>query len=225
LYSAPMIVNCDATARSELLAALAEDVANQSVEDRYHPDGECRGVVMFTQAGESAADTFAYGVENTVIYLTDEFTHTLAWFEEKGLSAYLSVGGAQASAASGKSDAASAVDAGSAEAEVAEVESLTFQRYAPYVGMNAVTDPQSAYFMGYKSTSELQFITMQDFGTKYSTDDADEIAELLPLMRNNYFLDGGGYLVSAKLKGQEAYTYLFIPMKDAPEWLVRVAGA
>ena len=203
LYSTPMIVNCDATARSELLAALAEDVANQSVEDRYHPHDECRGVVMFTQAGESAADTFAYGVENTVIYLTDEFTHTLAWFEEKGLNSYLSV----------------------ESTETSQIESLTFQRYAPYVGMNAVTDPQSAYFMGYKSTSELQFISMKDFGTKYSTDDADEIAELLPLMRNNYFLDGGGYLVSAKLKGQEAYTYLFIPMKDAPEWLVRVAGA
>ncbi len=225
LYSAPMLVNCDAQARGELLSALAEDVANQSVEDRYHPDAPCRGVIMFTQAGETAADTFAYGVENTVIYLTDEFSRTLAWFDAKGLSPYLSVGGADGAAA------AASVGEGSESAEVAsaaeasKVESLTFQRFAPYAGMNAVTDPQSAYFMGYKATTAQQFISMQDFGTKFSTSDASEIAELLPLTRNAYYLDGGGFLVSAKLKGQEAYAYLFIPAADAPEWLVRVAGA
>lgn len=220
LYANPMLLNCDAQARMELLAALAEDVANQSVEDRYHPTGTCRGVLMFTQAGDVAAETFAYGIENTVVYLTDEFTHTLAWFEEKGLTSYLSAGGAtmvdeidENSSASGET-----VDAGDL------VESMTFQRYAPFEGMNAVTKPKSAYFLGYRASVEQQFVTMQDFGTRFSTSDAGEIAELLPLCRNAYYLDGGGYLVSAKLAGQEAWAYLFIPAKEAPEWLVRVAG-
>lgn len=201
LYASPMLVNCDAQARSQLLAALAEDVAGQSVEDRYHPAGTCRGVLMFTQAGESSAETFSYGIENAVVYLTDEFEHTLAWFEEKGLSSYLVL-----------------------DDEAGAVERITVQRYAPFDGMNAVTEPQSAYFMGYRAAVEQQFVSMQDFGTKFSTDDADQIAELLPLARNACYLDGGGYLLSCKLAGQEAYSYLVIPADEAPEWLVRVAG-
>lgn len=201
LYSTPMLVNCDATARAQLLAALAEDVATQSAQDRYCPASACRGVVMFTQAGDTAADSFAYSLENSVIYLTDEFENTLAWFEEKGLSSYLSV-----------------------PDEAAAVESMTFQRYAPYEGMNAVTNPTSAYFMGYKAATEQQFVAMMDWGTKFSTSDQAQIAELLPLCDNASYMNGGGYLVSCKLAGQAAYAYLFIPAEDAPEWLVRVAG-
>lgn len=200
LYAKPMLVNCDASARAELLAALAEDVASQSVEDRYHPSGECRGVMMFTRAGESAASTFAYGIENSVVYLTDEFTNTLAWLEAKGLSQY--VDGVNAS----------------------QIESMTFQRYAPYEAMNKVTTPTSAYFMGYASDTASQFVAMMDWGTKFSTTDAEEIAELAPLCRNAYYMNDGGYLVSCKLAGQDKYAYLFIPADDAPEWLVRVAG-
>ena len=201
LYADPMLLNCDAQARSELLAALAEDIANQSVDDRYHPAGTCRGVLMFTQAGETAAETFAYGIENTVVYLTDEFEHTLDWFKQKGLDGYLVQ-----------------------QNEESLVESITVQRYAPFDGMNAVTEPQSAYFLGYRAAVDQQFISMQDFGTKFSTTDPSQIAELLPLAKNACYLDGGGYLLSVKLAGQSAYAYLVIPADDAPEWLVRVAG-
>lgn len=201
LYANPMLVNCDAQARTELLAALAEDVAAQSVQDRYYPAGTCRGVLMFTQAGEAAAETFSYNIENTVVYLTDEFTHTLAWFAEKGLSEYLAV-----------SDEASLV------------ESITVQRYAPFEGMNEVTEPQSALFMGYRADVDQQFISMQDFGTKYSTEEAAQIDELLSLARNTGYLNNGAYLLSVKLAGVEAYSYLMIPADAAPEWLVRVAG-
>ena len=159
------------------------------------------------------------------IYLTDEFARTLAWFDEKGLSPYLSVGGADGEVAAASIEKSPESAEAASAAAASKVESLTFQRFAPYAGMNAVTDPQSAYFMGYKAATAQQFVSMQDFGTKFSTKEASEIAELLPLARNAYYLDGGGYLVSAKLKGQEAYAYLFIPAADAPEWLVRVAGA
>lgn len=201
LYANPQVVNCDDVARSELLAALAEDVANQSVEDRYHPDETCRGVLMFTQTGEAAVESFSYNIENTVIYVTDEFTRTLAWFEEKGLSEYLAL-----------------------PDEASLVESVAVQRYDPFGGMNAVAEPQSAYFLGYRAATGQQFVSMKDFGTTFSTDDAAEIAELLPLAKNAYYLDRGGYLLSIKLVGQEAYAYLFVAADDAPEWLVRVAG-
>lgn len=201
LYANPMLVNCDTQARSDLLAALAEDVANQSVEDRYHPAEACRGVLMFTQAGASSAETFAYGVENTVVYLTDEFTHTLDWFQKNGLTRYLSV-----------------------PDEAALVENITVQRYSPFGGMNEVTEPQSVCFMGYRAPTDQQFLSMEDFGTRFSTDDPDQIDELLSLARNDGYLDEGGYLLSIKLAGQEEYSYLVVPAEDAPEWLIRVAS-
>ena len=151
---------------------------------------------------EQAAETFAYGIENTVVYLTDSYTHTLAWFEENGLTQHLSL----------PQDGAASL-----------VEQVTVQHFNPYAGMTAPTEPRSAFFMGYRSTTNENFISLQDFGVKWSTYDSGEIAELLSLCRNAYYLDGGGYLVSAKLKGQNAYSYLFIPAADAPEWLVRVA--
>lgn len=200
LYAAPQLLNCDAQARSELLSALAEDAAKQPVEDRYHPQGACRGVLMFTQRGDVAADTFDYSIDNAIVYLTDSYTQTLAWLDAKGLSGYLVSPGAD------------------------EIESMTFQRYSPYEGMNDPSKPLSAYFMSYKSNQGLQFITTKDFGTKYTEDDPEKIAELLPLCRNSYFMDDGGILASCKLKGQDAYTYLFIPNDAAPKWLARVVG-
>lgn len=211
LYASPVLVNCDAQARTELLAALAQDVANQTIEDRYHPSGVCRGVVMFTQVGDADAETFAYSIGNTVVYLTDEFTQTLSWFKEKGLDSYLGMG------ANATSDTALA-------GETALVESMTFQRYAPYEAMNSVSAPQSLYFMGYRASTDQQFVAMQDFGTKFTTDDESQIAELLPLCCNACSMDAGGYLVSIKFVGQESYAYLFIPSDEAPEWLIRVAG-
>lgn len=201
LYANPRLLNCDAQARSSLLAALARDVAAQSAQDRYYPQGECRGVIMFTQAGESAAETFAYSIENTVVYLTDEFTNTLAWLEENGLGGYLTL-----------------------EDESAYVESITVERYDPFGGMNAVTQPQSAYFMGYRASVGEQFIVPHDFGTYFTTDDAAEMSELLECARNMGYLNEGGYLLSVKLRGADAWAYLLVPASDAPDWLVRVAS-
>ncbi|WP_417118950.1 hypothetical protein [Olsenella phocaeensis] len=201
LYANPMLVSCDAQARVELLSALAQDVAEQDVEDRYHPRGTCRGVLMFSQAGQSDAESFSYNVENSVVYLTDEFRRTLGWLEEKGLGQYLSL-----------------------EDEASAVGEVTVQRYAPFDGMNAFTDPQSVYFMGYRATTGNRFFCMQDFGTRFSTDDPAQVRELLGLARNAYYLDGGAFLVSVRLAGQQAYTYLAIPADEAPEWLVRAAS-
>lgn len=201
LYAQPLLLSCDAEARGQLLTALAEDVAAQSAQDRYHPASACRGVLMFTQSGDEAADTFAYSVDNAVIYLTDEFTNTLQWFEDKGLTEYLALAD-----------------------EAGAVESITVQHYAPFDGMNAVTDPQSAYFMGYRAAADQQFVVMQDFGTKFSTSEPDQVAELVSLARNVGYLNSGGYLLSCKLAGEEGYAYLLIPEADAPEWLIRAAG-
>jgi hypothetical protein len=199
LYASPMLLDCDGAARAELLTALAEDVSAQDVEDRYHPDAACKGVLMFTQQGDAAAETFGYALDNAVVYLSDAFPKTLAGMESHGLSKYLET------------------------PKDVSVSQMTVQEFSPYAGMNAPSDPQSALFKGYKSSDGANFATLQDFGVKFSTVDADEIAELLPLCRNQYLVDGGGYLVAAKIADRDEYAYLFIPAADAPEWLVRVA--
>jgi len=199
-YASPVLLTCTEQAKGQLLAALADDVSRQSVEDRYHPSATARGILMFTQSGTQDAQSFSYSLSNTVIYLTDEFTETLAWLDENGLSGYL------------------------AAKDSSVIESLTFQRYDPYAGMNKVTKPFSVLFKGYRSTNASSFIVTQDFGTKYATTDAGELAELIPLLRNTYYMDGGGYLVQAKLGGVNAYAYYFLPDSAVPEWLLRVAG-
>lgn len=198
--ASPVLVQCDAEARMELLAALAHDVTGQSVEDRYHPSDACVGTIMFTQSGEVDADSFAYALENTVIYLTPSFTETLAWLKANGLASYVST------------------------PDTSIVESLSFQSFDPYTGINEVTIPQSAYFMAYRSDNADSFVIQRDFGTNLTISDAEKIAEVMPLVRNSYFMDGGGYLVAAKLAGIEKYTYFFLPADLAPEWLVRSAG-
>ncbi len=199
-YASSVKLSCTAEARTQLLAALAEDAANQTREDRYHPSGVARGVLMFTQAGDTDAQSFSYSLSNNVIYLTDQYTHTLKWMEDNGVAKYLS----------------------SADSSV--IESLTFQRYDPYSGMNAVKSPESVLFKGYRMSNNSHYIVTQDFGTKYSTNDASELAQIVPHLRNTYFMNTGGYLVCAKLGGVNSYAYFFLPDTDVPEWLLRVAG-
>lgn len=199
-YASSVKLTCTNEARTQLLAALAEDAADQSVEDRYHPSSTARGVLMFTQAGETDAQSFSYSLSNNVIYLTDEYPRTLAWIEANGLTKYLT----------------------SADSSV--IESLTFQRYDPYAGMNAVKSPSSVLFKGYRMANNSHYIVTQDFGTKYSTTDSGELSQIEPLLRNTYFMNTGGYLVCAKLGGVNAYAYFFLPDTDVPEWLLRVAG-
>ena len=199
-YASPVKLNCTAEARAGLLAALAADAAGQGVEDRYHPAGTARGILMFTQVGEADASTFAYSLSNSVIYLTDEYEHTLEWLAENDLASYVEGSGAKV------------------------LESLTFQRFDPYGGMNAVTSPTSMVFKGYRTTNASHFVATQDFGTRFELTDADSIDEIAGLLRNTYFLDESGYLVCAKLGGIEEYAYFYLPDSSVPDWLLRQAG-
>lgn len=199
-YAQSFVLNCGSEARAALLKALADDVAAQDFEDRYHPQGSCLGVIMFTQNASTDEGAFSYALENTVVYLTSSFKETLAWLDGNGLSQYIRDPGAGV------------------------VESMAVQKYDPYIGKNAVVEPKSIYFMGYRAEGEASFIVTQDYGKRFTTDDAAEMGELLPLLRNNYLMDGGGYLVSAKIAGANRYSYYFLPKSDAPDWLVRQVG-
>lgn len=199
LYTDPLLLNCTDTARKELLDALAKDISKQSSKDRYEPDANCLGVLMFSSDGENDSASFSYQMENSIVYITSSFKNTLAWLKDKGLSKGLGI-------------------------DVSQIASLSFEKYDPYQGMNdASTSPHGQIFFGYHSDNSDNFISAPDFGVRFETKEKKQIKELVPLMRNTYFLGAGGYQVCATLKNGSS-TYLFIPQSIAPDWLIQQVG-
>ncbi|MFT8889439.1 MAG: hypothetical protein ABF904_11560 [Ethanoligenens sp.] len=188
-YTNPTLLNLSADKRAALLKALAADVEDQPLSDRYFPKGSALGVLMFSQAGDSDTKTYAYNLENTEVYLTSAFTNTLQFLNDNGLSSVLNFDGG--------------------------AESVTLMKYNPYVSKNRAVSPQTPYFMSYTADNGSSFILQKDFGKNYTVDDPDQVAELLPLLQNDYYMSGGGYLAAVKLKSG-IYVYKFLPYADAP---------
>ncbi|ATW25586.1 hypothetical protein [Candidatus Formimonas warabiya] len=192
-YSAPYSVTLSPGKRQELLAAIAADVAGQTWQQRYFPEEAPLGVLMFSQDGENDSRSFAYNLENTLVYVTASFTHTLAFLEENGLRELLDFQG--------------------------DIESITFQKYNPYDGINKRKIPLSSYFMAYRTGSPDSYLVEEDFGKKRPITDPDKIKELMPLLQSNYFMNDGGYLTAVKLAGKDVYVYKYLPAVLAPPYV------
>lgn len=192
-YDSPKQLVLTDVQRTELLQCIADDLAEQSVTDRYFSDAPPLGVMMFTQSGGEESLTFSYQLENALVYVTDAFTHTLNYLKTNGLYAAFAFSG--------------------------EIEEISLQKYDPYVGINSSTEPQSPYFMAYASDSDNDYIQTKDFGTDIVIDDAVQLSELSALLRNDYFMSGGGYLACIKLKGSDRYIYKFLPAADVPDYV------
>jgi ABC-2 type transport system permease protein len=192
-YSTPYSVALSNEKRQELLAAIAADVAGQTWQQRYFPREAPAGVIMFSQDGEKDSRSFAYNLENTLVYVTGSFTHTLAFLEENGLRELLDFQGG--------------------------IESIAFQKYNPYGGINKRKVPLSSYFMAYRTGSPDSYLIEEDFGKKRPVTDPDKIAELMPLLQNSYFMNDGGYLAAVKLAGQDVYVYKYLPAALAPPYV------
>lgn len=199
LYAEPRELKLTESERAELLDAIAADVRAQGVEDRYHPDAPARGAIMFSQSGESDSSSFAYRLENSVVYLTDEYANTLAWIDANGLSDYLSV-------------------------DSSVIEQLAFQRYDPHAPNSPDLDVLSIVFKGYRDVNPSSFVITQEWGSLYTTTDRAEIDEIAPLLRNTCAVDRGGYLVRAKLAGVQGYSYFYLPASDASTRLQELIG-
>lgn len=193
LYSSVRLAQLTDTQRAALLDAIAEDVSAQSTRERYFPSKAALGVILFTTGGETAADTFAYDLSNALVYVTSDFTHTLALLDSWGGGDWFSSG--------------------------AEVESVTLQAFTPYARVGGLSSPISLYFMAYASETQNDFIVSQDFGTKPVITDASQLSRLLPLLRSDYFMSGGGYLACVKLRDSDRCVYLFLPASDAPDFV------
>lgn len=177
--------------RDALLAAIAGDTASRTVEERYHPEDDAIGILLFTLNGDGDAENFRLSNSNGKICLSSGFEKTLSLLESWGISL----------------------------GERAPVESITLQKFDPEETVNGVSAPMSLYFTAYAADSDREFLTEQDFGSRPVLEDPDLTAQLEPALRSSYFMDGGGYLAAVRYAGSGKYVYKFIPQEEAPGFL------
>lgn len=194
LFSSTYQVDLTETEREELLLAAAKDREESSVQEQYFSEYETKAVLMFSQNGEYDCEHYAYNLDNAFMYLTDSDKYTLQWLKDHELLELV-------------------------EGAAAEVESITLQRFDPYMGMNGMTYPMGMYFMSYVSESLDEFLIQKDFGNKYTLTEPEEIRGILPGLKNGYFMSQGGFLAAVKCKGSDRYTYLFLPQQYVPEYV------
>ncbi len=188
-------VECSDEERAELLEAIAQDLSELTASERSLPSSATRVTLMFTISPAVDVSSFGFSFSNSVTYVTDAWTNTLEWIDDHGTLDELE---------------------DSAGAEV--IESLTLQVDDPYASINEVTSPVSRYFMAYRTEESGNFWITQDYGSVMVIDSQEEIEELLPNLRTGCYMTGG-YLVQAKLRGIDAYVYLYLPTELVPDFL------
>ncbi len=179
--------------RQELLEAVGKDKMKESYTDKYFPAETAKAVLMFSRNGEYDCEYFSYNLDNAFLYLTDQDQNTLDWLERNQLLGLLS--------------------------DNVQIESITLQKFDPYIGINDMKYPFGMYFMSYRAETLDEFLIQKDFGTKYTITDEDKLAQLLPGLRNGYFMSEGGYLAAVKTVGMDGYIYLFLPAEDIPDFV------
>ncbi len=177
--------------RQELLTAIGKDRAGQTAEEFNFPEEQAVAVLMFSQNGEYDCEYYAFNLDNSFIYVTAEDEHVIAWLEQYELYDLV-------------------------DADV-EIESITLQEFDPYIGMDGLSDPFGVYFMSYRADSLDDFMIQKDFGKKNTITDAERIAQIVPGLRNGYFMSGGGYLAAVKVAGTDGYIYMFLPEEYAAD--------
>jgi hypothetical protein len=176
--------------RAGLLAAIRADEAALSFEERYFPQGEPLGILMFTQAGEDDLAAWSYHLNNAFVFVGEGHAKTLAFLKERDL--WLEK-----------------YTAGAARAD--EIERVIMQDYDPYIGMNAPAFPQSPYFMAYLSGRPDAFRIIKDFGKADEARDPAAIEQIAKELRSNYYLTEPGCLVCVQYKGSDKWVYKFWP--------------
>ncbi len=189
-------IRMDEENRQLLLTALADDAAEQSVEDRYFPESESSAMLYFTLNGESDLESMGCSASNAAIHLTGAYERTMALMEQWGISQNRSE-----------------------DASGSSIEGIILQKFDPFASMNRMTDPISLLFQTYRSSGSDDFILSKDFGNRPEITDPQQIAELEPALRSISFMSRGGYLAAVRMTGSEDYVYEFIPEDAAPVWL------
>lgn len=184
-YTKPYRISLSDDLRNELRNALADDIIDQTVSERYFPGEDAIGVILFSANGESDIKSFSWNLGNALIYVTKDYTNTIAFLKKHDIISCFDFDG--------------------------EIESITLQKYDPYGGINGRKKPLSNFFIGYKSDSIDDFIVQVDFGAKQPITDETRLAKLIPRLRSTYNMTEEGYLAAVKLKGSNQYIYKYLP--------------
>ncbi len=214
-------IRADQNARTQLLQALSEDLQTQSVDERYFPDSRPAGILYFTLNGESDTEQFRTSGSSARLDIMPSFEKTGALLRGWGLQLSGEGSGADEMAAE---TASSGHPGETAALQQEKIESITLQKFDPYTSMNRLHAPISLLFQSYRTQSAEDFILMQDFGTRPSLTDQEQISQILPGLRSSYFMTGGGYLAAVKYRESSYYIYMFIPEENAPEFIREKMG-
>lgn len=179
--------------RSELLGAIGRDKISEGVQEKYFPGQPAAAVLMFSRNGEYDCQHYAYNLDNSFVYVNEQDVNTYGWLEEHQLLNLVS--------------------------GLPEIESITLQKFDPYVGINGLKYPMGFYFMSYRADTPDEFLIQKDFGKKYTITEEEQISLLMPQLRNGYYMSAGGYLAAVRVKGTDGYIYLFLPAENVPDFV------
>jgi ABC-2 type transport system permease protein len=179
--------------REELLSCIAQDLANQTLEERYFPTEQTRVVLMFSQNESYDTQYFTYHLDNPMLYLKDSDTHTMTWLDEQGFLSLLP--------------------------EEVVLERAIVQRMDPYIGMNPISVPIGMYFMSYWAERGEEFLIQKDFGNPMTITSAEQLEELQAGLQNGYYMTRGGYFVAVQVSGLDGYRYFYLPDDAVPSFL------
>lgn len=204
-------IRVDAEHRRALLDALSQDLAQQTLEDRYYPAHDAEGILLFSLNGAGDTEHFFSGNSNARLDLTASFVNTRNLLYQWGIT---DSGDPGATVDPDTGTEPAALSAGSGT-----IESITLQKFDPYAAMNRMKSPISLLFQSYRSESRNDFILEKDFGSRPSLTDPEQIAQIAPALRSSYFMDQGGFLAAVRYRGNHQYVYQFIPYEEAPEFI------
>jgi len=195
-YQNPVKLTLTQAEHTGLLGCISRDVAGQTLDDRYFPKGPPVCILSFGSVGNGdfEAGSYRYDFGESYVYVTGGFTNTINYLKQHGLAGSLSY--------------------------TPKIESITLAGYVPsYSYAKLYNDgnyPESPFVMGFAATGEEAGFKLQS--TVAITDSA-EIGTLTPLLRNDYFMSGGGYMAMIKLEGSKNYVYKLLPAADAPTFV------
>ncbi len=175
--------------RVALMTALAKDVRSMSSADRYDATAPIYAALMVSTSLEQDMGSFGYSFNDSITYVTDAYSHTLAWLRAHG---YIQ----------DDSDVSNGVGA--------DWTSVVLVRD----DASGIATPVSRYFMGYRSVDDDAF-WYSGLGRVGATPSRAEVSDARLLMRiaraaRAGCLMDGGYLMRATC-ADGSYTYLYLP--------------
>ncbi len=178
--------------RKDLLNCIANDLAAQTPEDRYLPAKPETCILAFTAQGSTLEDA---GYEGGFVYVTEQFTETLAYLRENGW-----------------------MDAIQNTAEIEYVSLLDYSKISHSYDYNALHS-FPMFYSGFGAQQDIEGYKERDGLKLFLTDKAQQ-QEVLSRSRSLFLASEGGYVVFIKYKGGDGVISTFLPAKDAPDYVV-----